>query len=167
MLDIQTTIKQSIFKPLYLNFPILDKYPILFASRKRAFILVKQFEDLLCNLIENRPRLRAGEKHNPDDDQLIHMLEQARKEGRMSEAQYRANLKITFIVAHENTQLLLTSMFYEIGKNKVRPPCYPTSNEDFPFTNHYHRRSRPNSAPKSSLHASQTPPPQRSTASPI
>lgn len=50
------------------------------------------------------------------------MLEKALKEGKITQKQYRDNLKITFIVAHENTQLLLNSMFYQIGINKVGNP---------------------------------------------
>lgn len=119
MLGIQTTIKQSIFKPLFMNFPVLDKYPALFPSRQRAFSLVSQFEKILCELIQNRPRQSIDEKSNSDKDQVVHMLERALKEGRITDKQYRDNLKITFIVAHENSQLLLNSMFYQIGADQV------------------------------------------------
>ncbi|KAL8941125.1 MAG: hypothetical protein Q9216_002424 [Gyalolechia sp. 2 TL-2023] len=115
ILEIQTTIKQSIFKPLFLNFPFLDEYPAIFPSRQRAFTMVRQFESLLCELIHNRPRLSSEKSNGQDNDQVIHMLEKALKEGRITEKQYRDNLKITFIVAHENTQLLLNSMFYQVG----------------------------------------------------
>ncbi|KAI4095896.1 MAG: hypothetical protein LQ339_007134 [Xanthoria mediterranea] len=113
--ELQTTIKRSIFKPFYMNFPVADKYPAIFPSRARAFTLVKQFENLLYELIRDRPRTGSEKKHHSDNDQVIHMLEQALKEGKITEKQYRDNLKITFIVAHENTQLLLNSMFYQIG----------------------------------------------------
>lgn len=117
--EIQMTIKQSIFKPLYLNFPVLDKYSALIPSRQRAFKLVKQFENLLFNLVQNRSRHSLGEKSSPESDQVIHMLERALKEGKITEKQCRDNLKITFIVAHENIQLLLNSMLYQIGANQV------------------------------------------------
>lgn len=100
-----------------MNFPVADKYPALFPSRKRAFTLVKRFESLLCELIRHRPQTGS------DHDQVAHMLERALKEGKITEKQYRDNLKITFIVAHENTQLLLNSMFYQIGIDQV---CYPS-----------------------------------------
>ncbi|KAL8721898.1 MAG: hypothetical protein Q9181_007609 [Wetmoreana brouardii] len=118
ILDIQTTIKRSIFKPFYMNFPVADKFPALFPSRKRAFTLVRRFESLLCELIQHRPRTSSDEKPIGSNDQVVHMLEQALKEGKITKKQYRDNLKITFIVAHENTQLLLNSMFYQIGINQ-------------------------------------------------
>ncbi|KAL8833229.1 MAG: hypothetical protein Q9170_004393 [Blastenia crenularia] len=113
--ELQATIKQSIFKPLYLNFPILDKFPSLFPSRQRAFGLVQRFESLLCNLVQNRPQHTSEKGSGADSDQVVHLLEKALKEGRITEKQYRDNLKITFIVAHENIQLLLNSMLYQIG----------------------------------------------------
>ena len=119
MLGIQTTIKQSIFKPLFMNFPVLDKYPALFPSRQRAFSLVNQFERVLCELIQNRPKQSMDETFGSDKDQVVHMLERALREGRITDKQYRDNLKITFIVAHENSQLLMNSMFYQIGANQV------------------------------------------------
>lgn len=81
--------------------------------------MVRQFESLLCELIHNRPRHRLEKSNGGDNDQVIHMLERALKEGRITERQYRDNLKITFIVAHENTQLLLNSMFYQVGVSQV------------------------------------------------
>lgn len=102
-----------------MNFPVADKYPAIFPSRARAFTLVKRFENLLYEVIRDRPRTGSEKKHHSDNDQVIHMLEQALKEGKITEKQYRDNLKITFIVAHENTQLLLNSMFYQIGIDQV------------------------------------------------
>ncbi|KAL8715431.1 MAG: hypothetical protein Q9220_000765 [cf. Caloplaca sp. 1 TL-2023] len=115
ILDLQMTIKQSIFKPIFLNFPFLDKYSALIPSRQRAFFLVRHFESLLCKLVQNRPRQTSEKATNTKSEQVIHLLERALKEGKITEKQYRDNLKITFIVAHENTQLLLNSMFYQIG----------------------------------------------------
>ncbi|KAI4098416.1 MAG: hypothetical protein L6R37_006498 [Teloschistes peruensis] len=118
ILEVQTNIKRSIFKPFYMNFPVADKYPALFPSRKRAFALVRRFESLLYDLVQNRPRTSCKKKHDASNNQVVHMLEQALKEGKITEKQYRDNLKITFIVGHENTQLLLNSMFYQIGSNQ-------------------------------------------------
>ena len=82
-------------------------------------MLIKQFESLLCELIRNRPRPSSEKQHSTDNDQLVHMLEKALIEGKITDKQYRDNLKITFIVAHENTQLLLNSMFYAINMTQV------------------------------------------------
>ena len=80
---------------------------------------MQEFEDLLCDLVKNRPRNRSLEPPDPEDLQLVHMLENALKEGKITDKQYRANLKITFLTAHENAQQLLNSVFWELGKSQV------------------------------------------------
>lgn len=117
----QTNIKGSIFKPLYLNFPILDKWPYIFTSRKRGFKLVQDFEDLLYQLVRNRPRDGSIEKQSAKSGMLIDLLDDALESGSITDRQYRDNIKITFITGHENVQLLLNSLFFELGRNQVRP----------------------------------------------
>lgn len=118
--ELQSIIKRTIFKPLYFNFPALDRYPAIFRSRRRAFAIMKEFEDLLCDLIRNRPRklLEKGPP-KPENQLVVHMLERALEEGTISEEQFRANLKITFLTAHENTQQLLNSAFWQLGHDQV------------------------------------------------
>jgi len=117
---LQSIIKRTIFKPLYFNFPVLDKYPMIFTSRRRAFAIMKEFEDLLYNLVRNRPRkLSRKEPVASQDELVVHMLERALEEGKITEEQFRANLKITFLTAHENTQQLLSSMFWKLGNDQV------------------------------------------------
>lgn len=166
MLEIQTTIKQSIFKPLFMNFPVLDKYPALFPSRRRAFSLVDQFEKTLYELIQSRPGRSMEEKLNPDKDQVVHMLERALKEGRITEKQYRDNLKITFIVAHENSQLLLNSMFHQIGANKVSSYLSPSYITSLGIDQHLSRKFKPNYAKRSTPPISKIQPLTQSTNSP-
>ena len=119
--ELQSIIKRTIFKPLFFNFPVLDKYPQIFSSRRRAFAIMKEFEDLLCHLVRNRPR-KLSQKNpvKPQDELVVHMLERALEEGSISEEQFRANLKITFLTAHENTQQLLNSAFWQLGHDQVR-----------------------------------------------
>lgn len=117
---LQSIIKRTIFKPLFFNFPALDKYPTIFPSRRRAYAIMKEFEDLLYNLVRNRPRkFSSKERVDSKDELLIHMMERGLEQGKIDETQFRANLKITFLTAHENTQQLLNSMFWELGKNQV------------------------------------------------
>lgn len=114
---LQSIIKRTIFKPLYFNFPALDQYPWLFTSRRRAFAIMKEFEDLLYDLVKHRPRkLERKEPIAPQDELVVHMLERALEDGRITDEQYRANLKIVFLTAHENTQQLLNSAFWQLGK---------------------------------------------------
>lgn len=117
---LQSIIKRTIFKPLFFNFPALDRYPMIFPSRRRAFAIMKEFEDLLFNLVRNRPRkISHKEPVDSKDELLIHMMERAFEQGKINETQFRANLKITFLTAHENTQQLLNSAFWHLGKYQV------------------------------------------------
>jgi unspecific monooxygenase len=52
---------------------------------------------------------------------VVHMLVDAYRDGRLTEKQFKDNLKIVFLTAHENAQQLVNSMFWEIGKNTVCP----------------------------------------------
>ena len=118
--ELQTIIKRTIFKPLYFNFPALDKYAWLFRSRTRAFAIMNEFEDLLYHLVRNRPRkLQRKAPVAPQDELVIHMLERALEEGRITDEQFRANIKIVFLTAHENAQQLLNSMFWKLGTDTV------------------------------------------------
>lgn len=118
--QLQTIIKRTLFKPLYFNFPVLDKYPWLFTSRRRAFQIMKEFDDTLCHMVRTNPRKQTREKDNTSGDQVVHALEEALESGKISDRQFRSNLKIAFLTAHENTQQLLNSTFWELGKNRVR-----------------------------------------------
>ena len=118
--ELQSIIKRTIFHPLFFNFPSLDKYPGIFRSRRRAFAIMKEFEDLLYDLVRNRPRkLERKTPVEPQNELVVHMLERALEEGRISDKQFRANLKITFLTAHENTQQLLNSTFWQLGHDQV------------------------------------------------
>lgn len=126
--ELQSIIKRTIFKPLYFNFPALDQYPWLFRSRRKAFAIMQEFEDLLYDLVKHRPRkLERKEPVAPQDELVIHMMERALEEGRLTDEQYRANLKIVFLTAHENTQQLLNSTFWQLGKFQVRQNCIKLS----------------------------------------
>ena len=52
---------------------------------------------------------------------LINLLDDALDSGWIADRQYRNNLKIIFITGHENVQLLLSSLFWELGRNQVSP----------------------------------------------
>jgi xanthocillin biosynthesis cytochrome P450 monooxygenase len=94
----------------------------VFTSRKHAFKLVKDFENLLYQLVRNRSKHGSNEKQLSKSDMLIDLLDDALDSGRITDQQYRDNLKITFITGHENVQLLLNSLFWELGRNQVRTP---------------------------------------------
>lgn len=94
-------IKSQIFKPFYLNFPILDSYPI--KSRVKAREEVMKFRNEFCSLI-----LRGESKETP----MIRNLSKALSEKLITEKQFTDNALIIMIAGHENPLLLLTSLIY-------------------------------------------------------
>ena len=119
--ELQSIIKRVLFHPLFFNFPTLDKFQWIFKSRKYAYSIVREFEELLVQLVRNRPRKinPSNEKQGDQSGELvIHLLERALEEGVINETQFRANLKIIFLTAHENVQQLLNSIFWELGVNQ-------------------------------------------------
>jgi xanthocillin biosynthesis cytochrome P450 monooxygenase len=120
--ELQSIIKRVLFHPLFFNFPLLDKFPWLFRSRQYAYDIMHEFEDLLVDLVRNRPRKINPDAEKPGDqsgDLVVHMLERALDDGVINDTQFRANLKIVFLTAHENAQQLLNSVFWELGTNQV------------------------------------------------
>lgn len=91
---------------------------------------MQEFGDLLVQTLHQRPH-----HDNPDGEQVVDYLDRALKEGRITEEQYRANIKVTFLTAHENAQQLLNSTFWVLGKNisvqqKLRAEILATGEEN-------------------------------------
>ncbi|KAG5292846.1 Dit2 protein [Histoplasma ohiense] len=119
----QTAIRGNVFSPLYFSFPILDKYPYIFQSRKRAFRIVKEYEDLLYEIVRvPRPRETPEDPMNQYERQVIDDLRDALDCRKITEVQFRANVKIIFVAGHEDVQHLLNSAFYEMGAKTVSSP---------------------------------------------
>ncbi|KAJ5128259.1 Cytochrome monooxygenase xanG [Penicillium atrosanguineum] len=112
--ELQTIIKKTLFKPLFFNFPDLDKYPTIFPKRRAAFAIMQEFGDLLVSTVQHRIHTTST-----DGDQVVDLLDRALKENKITLEQYRANLKVTFLTAHENAQQLLNSTIYVLGTNKT------------------------------------------------
>lgn len=109
-------VKLEIFRPLFLNFPMLDILPI--PSRRRARKIVHRFRDKFCDMIINETSLQNEERLGP-------LLVSAWQKGELTKKQFQDNAMITMIAGHENPQLLLTSLIYIIAKfpevqNKLR-----------------------------------------------
>lgn len=113
---LQSIIKATLFKPMYFSFPDLDHFPWLLPSRKRAYEIMHEFDDRLYTKITRMLSERAEAKTGPQSEETVsHMLGSAFKSGRITEKQFRDNLKITFLTAHENAQQLVNSMFWQLG----------------------------------------------------
>ncbi|OJD16309.1 hypothetical protein AJ78_03521 [Emergomyces pasteurianus Ep9510] len=132
----QTAIRKSVFSPLYFSFPILDKHPYIFQSRKRAFRMVKEYEDLLYEVVQRpRPPVTVGDSKTPYERQVIDDLQDALACGDITETQFRANVKIVFVAGHEDVEHLLSSAFYVMGtktdvQGKLRSEVLNTGTAD-------------------------------------
>ncbi|OQD88048.1 hypothetical protein PENANT_c004G11078 [Penicillium antarcticum] len=111
---LQSIIKATLFKPMYFSFPDLDHFPWLLRSRKRAYEIMREFDNRLYETVMDMLETRNTSK-SKSEEMLSHMLGEAYKCGRITEKQFRNNLKITFLTAHENTQQLVNSMFWQLG----------------------------------------------------
>ncbi|KAJ5958084.1 Cytochrome P450 [Penicillium vulpinum] len=113
---LQSIIKATLFEPMYFSFPDLDHFPWLLPSRKRAYNIMHEFDDRLYAKIMTMLHKRSESKDTPQSEEMVsHMLGEAYTSGRITEKQFRDNLKITFLTAHENAQQLVTSMFWQLG----------------------------------------------------
>lgn len=76
---------------------------------------MQEFGDLLVSIVRKRPSVEFTSENT---EQVVDLLDKAYEEGKIDITQYRNNLKVTFLTAHENAQQLLNSTLYELGKNK-------------------------------------------------
>jgi cytochrome P450 len=118
-------IKQKIFKPLYMNFPILDILPI--PSRIKARLEVENFRNYYTSkLFTSYDNTTAAGKRLVD----------SYEDGTITEKQFQDNAIILMVAGHENPLLLILSIFYCIVKYpemqcKIRSEIY--QNQDFPY----------------------------------
>ncbi|KAK2806017.1 hypothetical protein FQN50_006032 [Emmonsiellopsis sp. PD_5] len=77
----------------------------------------QEFDDLLYDIVRNRPRAKPNSSDNPQERQVIDDLEDALINGKITEFQFRANVRIIFFAGHEDVQQLLDSAFYQLGVN--------------------------------------------------
>lgn len=118
----QLAVKREIFKPLYLNFPFLDRLPI--PSRIAARAAVHKFAANLVAEITKVHGTKGGNSSEKDTKDASNItvgsaLAIAKEKGELTEQQFRDNAVIVFVAGHENPQLLITSLLYLLAKNKV------------------------------------------------
>ncbi|KAE8381569.1 cytochrome P450 [Aspergillus bertholletiae] len=107
--QLQIAVKREIFKPIFMNFPVLDRFGMLIPCRVRARAVVKQFSVAL------EYSIRHGQRA-PKPSNLGARLIKARDDGVLTEKQFRDNLNVLFVAGQENPQLLLISMLYLLAK---------------------------------------------------
>ncbi|WEW54883.1 cytochrome P450-dit2 [Emydomyces testavorans] len=110
---LQLALKKEIFKPIFMNFPMLDRFGTFIPSRTRARELVKRFsEDLETRVLQSHDG-----NHDPSTSESVGArLIAARSSGAITQKQFRDNLNVTFVAGQENPQLLLISTMYLLGK---------------------------------------------------
>nr|XP_036582854.1 cytochrome p450 [Colletotrichum truncatum]KAF6791750.1 cytochrome p450 [Colletotrichum truncatum] len=136
---LQTAVKREIFKPVFMNFPILDHPNLrwLFPSRTRARQVVAQFKNELKSSLAHQKPVGVGL-----GSRMLHAWES----GLWDEKQLLDNLTVTFVAGQENPQLLMTSTLYVLAKHpeaqeallreilaKDADPQSDLSQEDMPY----------------------------------
>ncbi|KAI1966578.1 cytochrome P450-dit2 [Ophidiomyces ophidiicola] len=110
---LQVEVKKEIFKPIFMNFPVLDRLGVFIPSRLRARELVQRFSDELeSRVLQSHRRMHGA----PVSENVATRLIAARDSGTLTQQQFRDNLNVTFVAGQENPQLLLISILYLLGK---------------------------------------------------
>lgn len=73
---------------------------------------MQEFGDLLVETVKQRIQTTDA-----DGEQVVDGLDKALATNEITTEQYRANLKVTFLTAHENAQQLLNSAIWVLGSN--------------------------------------------------
>nr|QFR37227.1 cytochrome P450 [Cyberlindnera americana] len=102
-------VKSQIFKPLYMNFPMLDQLPI--PSRIKARREVNEFRNYYSEKV-----IEAQHKDDVNKDSAAYQLYQAMINGKITKKQFTDNLVIILVAGHENPQLFFTSLLYIMAK---------------------------------------------------
>lgn len=124
-------MKQQIFKPIFMNFPVLDRLPI--PTRELARKTISHFKDELISSL-------AGSHENCDlespSDKLGARLLAARRSGELTEKQFRDNITVLFVAGQEGPQVGLASTLYLLARHpKVQERAWEeigASNADEP-----------------------------------
>ncbi|GAO17253.1 hypothetical protein UVI_02060990 [Ustilaginoidea virens] len=110
--QIQYRIKREIFKPVFLNFPFLDRLGL--PSRRRARWLASHFTDQLVLALDQASQ---DSKFDSSRQPLTTALLEARRSGTLTEKQFRDNVTVLFVAGQENPQLAIISTLYLLAKH--------------------------------------------------
>lgn len=116
---LQTAVKKEIFKPIFLNFPLLDRLPL--PSRQNARALVNRFSDALREGVIRGQDLHGASTDNETKQPVYvaQLLLEAHDNNVLTSKQLHDNLNVTFVASQENPQLALTSTLYLLAKYPV------------------------------------------------
>ncbi|RAL10132.1 cytochrome P450 [Aspergillus homomorphus CBS 101889] len=109
--QLQLTLKQYLFRPLFMSFPVLDRLSALIPSRIRARQLVRSFAAALQSTI----LVERADNHLQSS--LGSRLAQAWRDGTLSDKEFRDNLMVVYVAGQENPQLLMISTLYLLAQH--------------------------------------------------
>lgn len=114
---LQTAVKREIFKPIFMNFPVLDRLP--FPSRTRARHLVNQFKQELRRALVTSHEHKSQSHPATSSGGLGQRMLEARDSGLWNDKQLLDNLTVAFVAGQENPQLCMISTLYLLAKHPV------------------------------------------------
>ena len=109
-------IKKDIFKPIFMAFPFLDKFPL------KERIKTKKHIDFFKENLLNEVKKHLVDNYQYEQETYLNAganLVKENSKGNISKNELLDNLVILLIAGHENPQLLLTSLIYILGKYRV------------------------------------------------
>ncbi|KAI5968301.1 DIT2 [Candida margitis] len=102
-------IKSQIFRPFFMNFPYVEKYPI--PSRIKAKREVEGFRNWFGQTLLS--------KYNPErENSAATKLVQALHNDKLTQKQFFDNAIIIMVAGHENPLLLMLSLLYVLAKHQ-------------------------------------------------
>ncbi|OLN84998.1 Cytochrome P450-DIT2 [Colletotrichum chlorophyti] len=115
---LQSSVKREIFKPIFMNFPFLDRLP--FPSRTAARRIVGHFKNELKRALVESHDTGKTPLFTPtggSSDKLGRRMLDARASGLWDEKQLLDNLTVAFVAGQENPQLLMISSLYVLARH--------------------------------------------------
>ncbi|KAK4154422.1 Pyoverdine/dityrosine biosynthesis protein-domain-containing protein [Chaetomidium leptoderma] len=112
---LQSAVKREIFKPIFMNFPILDCFP--FPSRSRARQMVSEFKNELRGAVVESQKHNLSGPSTTSPDGLGRRMLDAKESGLWTEQQLLDNLTVAFVAGQENPQLCMISTLYLLAKH--------------------------------------------------
>lgn len=102
---------------IYNVFPSLERLYWLIPSGNYGMCIADTLEDLILDLAKITAEDQTSAAEPCDHEKLIYRLRSAYMEGAISEHHFHCNLKQLFIAGVENTDVVLNSVMWELGKN--------------------------------------------------
>lgn len=96
----------------------MAKAPWSLSSQAKAFKSIEEFDRLIDGIVEHTTTTTMNTEKGPKV-LVSHLLKEALDSGQITYHQYRSNLRITFMVGHDNVEFLLLSAMWVLGKDTV------------------------------------------------